>query len=287
MDAKPVFQNIVKHLLPCLTAILLVTGPGRANSAPPANQPPSAISAPSRLTTLRPQMSKITLASPYDTVLLLLDGQDGGGSLRDVSAQTTFHSDNPRVVIVTDNGVAEWRGPGQANVIATVKAAGITRTCRIPVTAGAIRTAKTNAPRFLTDFMPILTKAGCNMGACHGANAGRGGFDLSLLGYEPDGDYLALTRFVGARRISPAQPDNSLILRKATARMPHGGGARFAPDSAAYRTLRDWIAAGAPRPVGEGAGAEPRVTRLVVTPAVRTLQAGETQRLRVEAVYED
>ena len=135
--------------------------------------------------------------------------------------------------------------------------------------------------------MPVLTRAGCNAGACHGANAGKGGFHLSLLGYEPEGDYLALTHFVGARRISPALPDQSLILRKATYGMPHGGGMRFGVDSAEYRTIRDWIAAGAPAPVMEGKGAEPRLSRLIVTPGVRTLGAGQTQRLRVEAVYSD
>ena len=87
------------------------------------------------------------------------------------------------------------------------------------------------------------------MGACHGANAGKGGFHLSLLGYDPESDYLALTRFVGARRISPSQPENSLMLRKATGQMPHGGGKRFEVGSPEYRTLRDWIAGGARPPI--------------------------------------
>ncbi len=135
--------------------------------------------------------------------------------------------------------------------------------------------------------MPVLTRAGCNQGACHGANAGKGGFHLSLLGYDPESDYLALTRFVGARRISPSQPDNSLMLRKATGQMPHGGGKRFAIDTAEYRTLREWIASGARPPILEGANAEPRVTRLNVTPAQRTLQMGGQQQIRVEALFTD
>ena len=135
--------------------------------------------------------------------------------------------------------------------------------------------------------MPILTRAGCNQGACHGANAGKGGFHLSLLGYDPESDYLALTRFVGARRISPSQPDNSLMLRKATGQMPHGGGKRFAVDTAEYHTLRDWIAAGARPPILEGANAEPHVARLNVTPAQRTLQMGGQQQIRVEALFSD
>ena len=140
---------------------------------------------------------------------------------------------------------------------------------------------------FGRDVMPILTRAGCNMGACHGANAGKGGFHLSLLGYDPESDYLALTRFVGARRISPSQPDNSLMLHKATGQMPHGGGRRFETASPEYRVLRDWIAGGARPPILEGSNAEPRVAHLNVTPAQRTIPVGGQQHFRVEAVFTD
>jgi hypothetical protein len=143
--------------------------------------------------------------------------------------------------------------------------------------------AATTTPGFNADVMPILVRAGCSSGPCHGANAGKGGFHLSLLGYDPDGDWLALTRFVGARRVSVARPDNSLILRKATGRMPHGGGGRFAPNSYEYRTLRAWIAGGAPAPSPD----EPTVARLEVTPAARTLPVGATQQVRVVAVLSD
>jgi len=65
---------------------------------------------------------------------------------------------------------------------------------------------------FPTGILPILTKAGCNAGACHGAAIGQGGFKLSLLGYDPDWDFDAITRQFNARRLDFASPGQSLIL---------------------------------------------------------------------------
>ncbi len=236
-----------------------------------------------RLVGLRPQLASVSLRSPYETVRVLVDGIWSDGAIRDQSVQAVYSISDPNIADVTQGGIVQARASGRTELLARAGASRGVVTCRVPVTVSLAPAA----PRFLNDVMPILTKAGCNAGACHGANAGKGGFHLSLLGYEPEGDYLALTRFVGARRISPAQPDNSLILRKASYRMPHGGGMRFAQNSSEYRTVRDWIANGAPAPVIEGKGAEARVSRLIVTPPVRTLSAGQTQRLRVEAIYSD
>ena len=83
---------------------------------------------------------------------------------------------------------------------------------QIPVTISGI--SKTAAPRFVADVVPILTRTGCNMGACHGAAQGKGNFRLSLLGYDPDADYLAIAKAINGRRVSVAQPDKSLLLLK-------------------------------------------------------------------------
>jgi len=68
------------------------------------------------------------------------------------------------------------------------------------------------APNFRKDVMPVLAKAGCNQGACHGALAGKNGFKLTLRGYDPEVDYDTLTRQSVGRRISLADPSQSLIL---------------------------------------------------------------------------
>src|SRR3954463_14150849 len=102
-------------------------------------------------------------------------------------------------------------------------------------------------PTFERDIEPILTRAGCNAGACHGKASGQNGFKLSLLGFDPEFDHLAITREASGRRILRAIPEQSLLLQKATARVPHGGGRRIDPAGPFYETLRRWIVAGFPR----------------------------------------
>lgn len=101
-------------------------------------------------------------------------------------------------------------------------------------------------PSFRYDVLPTLTKAGCNAGTCHGTPTGKNGFRLSLRGFDPELDFAVLTREADGRRVNRLRPDDSLILRKATAETPHLGGRRFRVDDPAYRLLHDWIAAGTP-----------------------------------------
>ncbi len=100
-------------------------------------------------------------------------------------------------------------------------------------------------PSFRTGILPILTKAGCNAGSCHGAATGQGGFKLSLLGYDPEEDHERITREFGARRISISRPEESLLLRKPSEQIEHEGGRKLRRDSEAFETVRRWIAAGA------------------------------------------
>jgi hypothetical protein len=131
--------------------------------------------------------------------------------------------------------------------------------------------------------LPILTKAGCNAGACHGAAIGQAGFRLSLLGYDPQADHDTLTRELSGRRIDVAAPAESLILRKATRSIKHKGGHRIDVDSDDYRTLIAWIGAGAPYgPSGL------RVTGIEVSPSNVLLGGpGESVRLKVTASLSD
>lgn len=136
---------------------------------------------------------------------------------------------------------------------------------------------------FPTRVLPILTKAGCNAGACHGAATGQGGFALSLLGYHPEGDHAAITRELGGRRIDLGEPEESLILRKASRDMKHKGGLRIAADSEDYEALAAWIRDGAPY-----GSRELRVTGLAVGPAeVWAKGPGESAALKVTATFSD
>src|SRR5688572_26841524 len=104
------------------------------------------------------------------------------------------------------------------------------------------------APRvtFLRDVAPILNKAGCTAGACHGAAKGKNGFKLSLRGYDPRFDYEALLYDLSGRRFNRADPGRSLMLAKPTQQVPHGGGLRFEANSRYYKVIHDWIAQGVP-----------------------------------------
>ncbi len=131
---------------------------------------------------------------------------------------------------------------------------------------------------FERDVLPVLTRAGCNAGACHGNLNGKGGLKLSLKAEDAPADFAALTRDMLARRTDPIRPDESLILKKATAQVSHEGGARFAQNSAEYAILREWVARGAKFDAPGG----PTLAKLVVTPASKIL-VDPADRFRVSA----
>ena len=137
---------------------------------------------------------------------------------------------------------------------------------------------------FINDVMPVLTKAGCNTGVCHAkAGGGQNGFELSLLGFEPGEDYGHLVLGGRGRRISPAAPDQSLILKKASGAVAHGGGIRLAPDSPGYQTLANWIRQGMP----PSDDSTPDLTRVELQPATSVLTPGAKQSLKTIAHYSD
>ena len=137
-------------------------------------------------------------------------------------------------------------------------------------------------PSFDVDVMAVLSKAGCNLGACHGNLNGKGGFKLSLRGEDPAADYAALLRQADQRRVNLLDSDASLILQKPTMQVAHQGGLRFRKGSQEYAILRDWIAAGAPGPGGQGS----QLARLVVAPAKAIVMApAESVQLQVTAIF--
>jgi Protein of unknown function (DUF1549)/Protein of unknown function (DUF1553) len=138
-------------------------------------------------------------------------------------------------------------------------------------------------PTYERDVLPILTRAGCNAGACHGKARGQNGFQLSLLGFDRDFDYNALAHEGRGRRVFPEAPEFSLLLRKPAAEIPHGGGKRLTPGSPAYETIRRWIAAGLPRTPADA----PSLDRISVEPSERSMTNGATQQLVVTAHYSD
>jgi WD40 repeat protein len=141
----------------------------------------------------------------------------------------------------------------------------------------------TPGPSFVRDVLPVLAKAGCNAGSCHAKPEGQNGFKLTVFSYDPKADFHKIVEDARGRRIFPAAPEESLILLKATETIPHEGGERFAKDSAAYKTLLEWIRGG----MLYQAEGEPELQRLTVTPAEQVYKKGASQQLRVEAAYSD
>ena len=138
-------------------------------------------------------------------------------------------------------------------------------------------------PDFETDIQPILASSGCSTGACHGKQGGKNGFQLSLLGFDSDFDHAAITKQARGRRIFPAAPELSLLLRKATASVPHGGGRRFGGSDASYHALRDWIENDAPR----RSEIPRRLLDVSVEPAELILAPRATHRLVATATFSD
>jgi len=139
-------------------------------------------------------------------------------------------------------------------------------------------------PSFRRNVMAAISKAGCNLGTCHGNANGKGGFKLSLRGEDPAGDYQVLTRDVTSRRVNVLAPAESLLLRKPAMQLPHEGGLRFSVDSPEYAIFHDWIAAGA----RDDAGQATRVIKLDVEPREEIVtEPADHAQLKVVATLSD
>ena len=158
--------------------------------------------------------------------------------------------------------------------------------CALPsamVAAPPARLPSEKPVSFLNDVVPVLTRSGCNQGACHGAAAGKNGFKLSLRGFAPEIDYVALTRQARGRRADTAQPELSLLLRKPLLDVPHIGGKALTRGSRDYDIILRWLKQGAPGPNSR----DPQVTALRVTPPVQSLAPKADLQLHVKAIFSD
>ena len=139
---------------------------------------------------------------------------------------------------------------------------------------------------FTKDVMPVLTRAGCNTGSCHGAARGKDGFNLSLFGFDPQGDYNRITREIGFRRINLARPAESLFLQKAIGSVPHTGGKLFEADSVYYKTILEWLENGAPADPADKM--PPAVESVAIYPPQAVIEGeGTAQQFIAVAKYAD
>jgi hypothetical protein len=193
----------------------------------------------------------------------------------DLTSRSTYVSSNPAICTVDATGRVTARSNGDAEIQVTSQ--GTTKT--IPVSVqGILSVPKLD---FVNDIQPVLYRAGCNSGSCHASQYGKGGFTLSVMGFDPVMDYNAMAVHSRGRRISMASPTDSLLLKKGAMAVAHGGGERLPVGSNEFEMLKAWISGGAAKPDLQA----PQVTKLRVTPALRVLEVGVSQQIRVVAEY--
>ncbi len=251
-------------------ATLNAAEPAQQATAPPA--PP--IPAVAKLVVVP---SRVELAEPAARHGLLVTAVAADGSPWDVTAKAQYTSENAAILALLPGGELQAVGDGEARVAITFGG----QTAHVVVKLSG--QTQTPAISFLHDVQPLLTRAGCNQGACHGKGAGQNGFRLSLRGYAPEWDHEWITREYLARRINRLVPDSSMILTKAMGVAPHAGGRLFASGSREHLLLRDWIIGGTPGPKKD----EPALEKIEVLPGGRQLVVGQTQQLLVQARFAD
>ncbi|HJT77569.1 MAG TPA: DUF1549 and DUF1553 domain-containing protein [Gemmataceae bacterium] len=191
------------------------------------------------LTTLAVFPPDVSLLTARSRQTLVVQATYADGITRDVTAEAKLTLANPALARL-DKGTLYPTADGATELRAEFGGKAAT----VPV---KVKDAKADRPiSFKLDVMPVFMRAGCNQGSCHGAARGKDGFRLSLFGFDADGDHYRLTREVNGRRINLALPPESLLLQKATGKVPHTGGTRFTADSELYATLVRWLEAGAP-----------------------------------------
>ncbi len=221
--------------------------------------------------------SKIELRGSRAQQQLVISGTFSADDTRDLTSGVTLTSSNPAVVKI-EGTLAKPVADGTAQVTATL--GGLTASAEVTVKEMAMPSPVS----FKNEMLAALTKASCNMGACHGSPSGKGGFRLSLRAFDPTIDTLTLRSEFMQRRINPVQPDESLLIKKPLMDVAHGGGRRIKKGDPVHRVFHGWI--------GEGlrldADNVPEVTKIEIFPNKRIFRpSGSQQQLIVTATFTD
>jgi hypothetical protein len=244
-------------------------------STAPVEQVP--LPKPADIQTLAVYPTNLTINGMDDAAQLVVTATLKDGRLQDLSGDVEYSIADGKTARVLQSGRVLPLANGSTQLVAKFGDKSVT----IPV---SVKHADENLPiNFPNQIVPIFTKLGCNSGGCHGKASGQNGFKISLLGYEPEVDFIALVKEARGRRLMPAAPDSSLFLLKATGTVPHGGGKKMEKDSDEYRLVRRWIAAGMPY----GKDTDPVVTGISVYPEHRVMTRQNKTQFAVYAHYSD
>jgi hypothetical protein len=248
----------------------------------------------------------ISLCTPQDSVQAADDAATITGELKIHPAAITLnHRQRPHSALVTGisadalslelSSQAEWKSSDEAiatvdffgwihpvaNGQATVNATVNGKTVSVPVTVKLDEEARPYS--FRNDVMPVLSKGGCNMGACHGYSLGKNGFKLTLRGSDPGPDYESLTEEFFERRINRHNPVTSLLITKPLGDVPHQGGVRFDRGSLQHDLLLGWVSEGALSDVADPL----RVESVHIHPQNAVVQPGMQHQVQLIAKYSD
>ncbi|MES2792471.1 MAG: DUF1549 and DUF1553 domain-containing protein [Planctomycetota bacterium] len=223
---------------------------------------------------LRCSPPRVQLDRPERSQQLLISTTSADGRPVDVSRQVKYEVIPAGLVEIDARGLIRPRSEGQGELIVRLDKEEI----HVPLEiTGLLHPVPVS---FQHEVLPILTKAGCNMGGCHGKAEGQNGFKLSVFGFDTGADHLALVQESRGRRLNLTAPEQSLLLQKGAAILPHGGGRKLEVGDARYRRLLRWIREGANYTAPE----ESAVVSIEVEPAERILAPNDFQQLRVTAV---
>ncbi|HYF00745.1 MAG TPA: DUF1553 domain-containing protein, partial [Planctomycetota bacterium] len=242
----------------------------RADERAKEDLPPTA-----RVAALEVHPAAVELRDAFESVQLVVTARLETGETIDATRMAELKA--PGVAAVTRGGLVEPRmdGKGALEVVLGGKSA------QVPVVVSGLGAAF--HVDVLQDVNPVLTRAGCNSGTCHGAAKGKNGFKLSLRGYDLVSDLRSLTDDLASRRVNVASPDDSLMLLKSTGAVPHEGGQVLKTGDPAYDVLRRWIAQGATLDLKS-----PKVAKIDVWPSNPVIERiGARQQMRVIATYAD
>lgn len=221
--------------------------------------------------------TQISLATKADFNSFIIVAKYGDDVTRDVTRESTLSLSNESVVRIENNTIHPVKD-GNSTLTVTFQ----NRKVKLPITVKDA--VDERSVSFNLDVMPVFLKAGCNTGSCHGSARGQDRFMLSLFGYDAKGDHFRITREQGTRRINLAIPEESMLVEKAIAAVPHTGGKLFEKNSDHWNTLVGWLRRGAPKDPESIA----KPTDLELLPKSLLLEGqGATQQMTAIAHYSD
>jgi hypothetical protein len=262
--------------LPLVAALAVCLAPSFAASAVPTDAKGKAdlIGSPTGLTV---EPASVALSGTRSRAQVVVTGKYADGTVRDLTHVSSIACESADLVSISEGFLT----PKKAGASALVVKAGA-HTVKVPVSVKDLD--KGQPASFRNEVIAAFNVGGCNSGACHGTPSGKGGFKLSLRGFDPDLDYQQLTRDVLGRRTERQTPDASLVLLKALGQIPHEGGQRFQTGGVAWHALRAWLAEG----LQDDAPKLPTVTKVEVLPGSRVQTApARFQQLAVLATFSD